>query len=394
MELRVLYSFPDTVGKPGIGSIAREQVAGLVRGGAQVTLVATSIAAPLPGLARAVTTLELLGHRVPHRALGRLRAQRLHDRRAAGVLRRGSFDIVHVWPHAALRTLATARAAAVATLREVPNSHTAHAYEVGAAAAAAAGLPLAAGHSHTPDARRLAVEQAEYGAADALLVASEHARETFVERGFAAERLLLHRYGCDPRRFRPASGPPGGDPNRGLTALFAGRGEPRKGLHLALRAWRDSGVGRRGRMIVAGRLVDGYAQRLGELLDQPGVELRGFVDDLPALMREADLLLLPSLEEGTALVTYEAQAAGLVPVVSDAAGARCRHRVHGLVHRAGDLAALTADLRELDADRELLLRLRANALAHVGELTWDAAAVELIGCYRRALELRRGSAVA
>lgn len=388
--LRVLYSFPDTVGKPGIGSIAEAQVRGLVEQGADVTLVATSVPRPPAGVRDCITTLALLGRRIPHRAVGVRRAQRWHDGRAASVLARGGFDLVHVWPHGALRTLQASRMLAVPSVREVPNTHTGHAYEVGERVARELGLSTAEGHSHTYDSERLAVEEEEYRLADALLVPSAHALGTFTERGFPGERLLLHRYGCDPERFRPAPEPPGADPARGLTAVFAGRCEPRKGLHIALEAWRRSGAGRRGRLVVVGEFVRGYGERLGDLLTQPGVEVRGFTSDLPATFREADVLLFPSLEEGTALVTYEAQAAGLVPVVSDAAGARCDDGVHGLVHRAGDVGTLTEHLGRLDEDRELLLRLRRGALAHVGELTWDAAAVELLACYRRAISARRG----
>ena len=386
MALRVLYSFPDALGKPGIGSIARAQAAGLVEQGCEVALSVTSWRAPVAGVASARRSLVVAGQRVPHRAVGIARAQRWHDRRTAGLVRPGGFDVVHVWPGAALATARAARAAGIPVVREVPNTHTAHAVEVASREAAALGLRHEAGHSHAFDAARLAREEAEYAAADALLVPSEHARETFLARGFAGERLLLHRYGCDPSRFSPAPASPGADPSRGLTALFVGRCEPRKGLHHALRAWRDSGAAERGRFVVCGSFVPGYREALGDLLD--GVEVRGFVDDVAAVMREADLLVFPSVEEGTALVTYEAQAAGLVLVVSDAAGARCVDGVHGLVHRAGDVATLAEHLRALDRDRDLLARLRAGALGHVEELTWSAAARELVDCYRAARALR------
>ena len=38
-------------------------------------------------------------------------------------------------------------------------------------------------------------------------------------------------------------------------------------------------------------------------LEQPGIEELGFVSDVPELMRRIDVLLLPSLNEGSALVT-------------------------------------------------------------------------------------------
>ena len=77
-----------------------------------------------------------------------------------------------------------------------------------------------------------------------------------------------------------------------------------------------AGVGRRGaRFLVCGRFVPGYRELLAPLLDQPGVEVLGFRDDVPRLLRNADVLILPSVEEGSAAVTYEAQASGCVLLV-------------------------------------------------------------------------------
>jgi glycosyltransferase involved in cell wall biosynthesis len=325
---------------------------------------------------------------VPHRAIGIARAYRLHDRLVARAVGRGRFDVVHVWPQAALRTIGVATRKGAATLREVPSTHTADAYEAFARAAADAGMPAGSALvGHVADPRRLAIEEEEYRRADALLGPSEYSARTFRARGFDDSRLLLHRFGCDPGRFLPAEAPPGAEPARGLTAVFAGRCEPSKGLHLALRAWLESGAAERGRLLIIGSFMPDYREALGDLLAHPSVQVQGFVEDVAGLMREGDVLLLPSLVEGSALVTYEAQASGLVPVVSDAAGARCVHDVDGLVHPAGDVALLTDHLRRLDGDRELLLRLREATLARRDELTWQAAARELVGCYQRAVAL-------
>ena len=113
--------------------------------------------------------------------------------------------------------------------------------------------------------------------------------------------------------------------------------------------------------------------------------MKGFVPDVAALMRASDVLLLPTVEEGSALVTYEAQASGCVLVVSDAAGARCVHLEGGLVHPAGDLETLTEHLRLLDRDPGLLARLRAETLARRDELTWEQGARDLERHYRELL---------
>jgi glycosyltransferase involved in cell wall biosynthesis len=395
--MRVLYSFPDTLGAPGIGTTALEQVRSLARLGLDVHVAATGLAAD-PDVP-CTLTLTAGGRRVRHGMLGRdragaLRAYAWHDRRAAALLGRrgGGFDVVHCWPQATLRTARAAHALGIPILRQAPSTHTAHAIDTVAALHGALGLPIEAGnvHGHSPE--LIAREVEEYDAVDAVLVPSGHAARTFAERGVAAERLALHRFGCDLERFRPH----GGDRDREgpVTVLFVGRGEPAKGLHLGLEAWRDSGAASRARLVICGQLDAPFRRLAGTLLDDPSIEQRGFVADVAPLMREADVLLLPSLNEGSALVTYEAQASGCVLAVSDATGAPAEHMVHGLVHPAGDTTVLARHLHMLTGDRNLLAQLRARTIAGRERLSWDAAADDVVAAYRAAIAARSRSRAA
>jgi glycosyltransferase involved in cell wall biosynthesis len=381
--VRVLYSFPDGIGRPGIGTTAFHQVRELARHGVDVTLYCTSAHRELPPSVRIVETLTVGGHRIPHRALGIQRSYRYHDLRVALALRRrgAEFELVHSWPRATVHTSRAAHRRRIPCLREVPNTHTGHAYDVVARELAALGLGPRGAGSHAYDAEALALEEDEYALADALLVPSEYSLATFVERGVARGKLVLHRYGYEPERFFARTN--GARPERPFTALFVGRCEPRKGLHHALRAWHDSGAAEHGRFFVVGAFEPGYRNVLARDLDHPSVEVCGFVADPSALMRESDVFILPSVEEGSALVTYEAQASGCVLVVSEAAGARCRHEVEGLVHKPGDVATLTEHLVRLQAEPGLLDRLRAASQAQAATLSWSAAGGELAEIYAR-----------
>ena len=384
--MRVLYSFPDALGAPGIGTTARHQVEGLLAQGIEVSVWCTSLRCDLPGARRVVTTLGRGGVRVPHRALGGDRAYRYHDLRVARALKRlaGEIDVVHVWPRASLHTARAARALGIRAVREAPNTHTGYAFDAVVRECELLGIAPPPGHSHTFDARRLRHEEAEYDAVDVILCQSEFSRATFVQRGVPAAKVAVHQNGTDIARFRPVLEPRPVD--RPLTALFAGRLEPRKGLHYALRAWALSGAGERGgRFVICGEFVPGYRAVVAPLLEQPGVEVRGYVPDLSELMRRTDVFVLPSVEEGSALVTYEAQACGCVLAVSDATGARCEHRRTGLVHPARDVDTLAAHLRELDSDPALLQRLRAATVERLDDLTWDRSAREQAGVYAAAL---------
>jgi D-inositol-3-phosphate glycosyltransferase len=392
--LRVLYSFPHSLGKPGISTTASHQIQGLIEQGVTVDVVCTSLQRELPGARRVIETLRLGGRRVPHRALGVHRAYRYHDWRAARTLERlrREVDLVHSWPAGCLRTLSTARQVGVPGFREVPSAHTQTAYEDAARAADDVGVDLPSDHHHRYDARHLERELREFAAADYLLVPSAYVERTFIEHGHQPEQLIRHRYGYDPDSFG-ALGRTEKTDGDGLTALFVGRGEPNKGLHHALRAWVESGAAERGRLILCGDMLPPYREKLGALLAHPSVRELGFVSDVSSVMREADVLLLPSLTEGSALVTYEAQAAGCALLVSDAAGAPCEHLREGLVHAPGDVAALTEHLRSVDRDRALLQTLRTHALANSARLTWAAAGARLRDAYAEGLaRYRRGDA--
>ncbi|MET4157302.1 glycosyltransferase family 4 protein [Agromyces sp. PvR057] len=373
----ILYSFPHAFGAPGIGWTAWNQVNELVRAGHDVHLATTSIARPVDGLASVATSLEVAGRRIPHRVLGRDRSLAWHDRFAARAVARRRPDVVHVWPLAATRTIEAARARGIRSFREVPNTHTANAYEVVAAESARLGIAPRDGSSHAADPVRLATEEREWATATALLVPSDAVATTFLDRGFDESRLRRHRYGCTPPGpvdRHDVDGAP-------LTAVFLGRVEARKGLHFALDAWLASEASEHGTFLVFGAVDEAYLAVLGDRLAHPSVQLRGLTASPLDELARADVLVLPSIEEGSALVTYEAQAVGCVPLVSTAAGALLEHDVHGLVHETGDVATLTAQLDLLASSPEVLARLRRDALAHGPQLTWAAAAASLVEAY-------------
>jgi glycosyltransferase involved in cell wall biosynthesis len=103
-------------------------------------------------------------------------------------------------------------------------------------------------------------------------------------------------------------------------------------------------------------------------------------------MRNADVLILPTIEEGSALVTYEARGSGCVLLVSNAAGAICTHGVDGLIHKVGDVAVLAEHISMLHADCEKLNRLRSVSLTTVDKLTWRFAGCHLFFVYAQVVD--------
>ena len=391
--VRVLYSFPNKLGGPRICYTAWQQVNGLIAAGAEVTVFTGDLLRPLPREVEVHTTLTRGKVRLPYKLIGNARALALHDylvaRQIPGFA--GRVDIVHTWPSGALRTLRAASGSQIPTVLERPNAHTRFAIDVVKKECERLGVAMPAGHEHAENPEKVRIEEEEFQLADRLLCPSDFVARTFREEGYPEEKLARHQYGYDQKAYFPNREPR--DPGRGLTMLFVGGCAPRKGLHYALEAWLKSPACSQGKFLIAGAFIPGYAEKLAPMLSDPSVQVLGHRNDVAELMRKSDILILPSIEEGSALVTSEARGSGCVLLVSEAAGAICTHMVNALVHRVGDVETLAGQIAELHRDRGLLERLRAASLSSLSQLTWTAAGTKLLEAYRETIAMHEQSAL-
>lgn len=381
--IRVLYSFPHKLGAGRICYTAWQQVNGLAAAGAEILVFPGVLQLPVPSSVSARPTLARGKFRVSYKLLGTMRALALHDRIVARRLEKmgGDVDIVHTWPDAAQKTLETARRLGIPTVLERPNAHTRYAYESVQQESRRLGIDLPPDNEYAFKRNVLEREEKEYRLADCLLCPSDFVLRTFLDQGFPYAKLMRHQYGYDEKTYYPDPHQRQDD-SRGLTMLFAGDCAVRKGLHFALEAWLSSPAHREGKFMVAGKFLPSYAQKLGPMLSHPSVRVLHFRRDVPELMRQSDLFVLPSIEEGSALVTADARGSGCVLLVSEAAGAICTHMENALVHPVGDVKALTEHITTLHQNRSLLRQLRAASLRTVHEITWMAAGRRLLEVYR------------
>lgn len=386
-RLKVLYSFPHKLGSDRICTTAWQQVNGLAAAGAEVFVCPGALSRPVSSGVRVLPTLARGKLRIPYKVLGSMRAFALHDYIVARRLEKmvGQIDIVHTWPLGALHTLKTAAKLGIPTVLERPNAHTRFAYEIVQKECERLEVPLPPNHEHAYKKEVLFKEEVEYELASRLLCPSDFVASTFLDRGFDCNKLARHQYGFDDKVYYP-------DPKRrkdrtGLTMLFVGGCAPRKGLHYALHAWLQSPASNSGQFLIAGDFIPGYAERLSTLLSHPSIQVLGHRTDVPDLMRRSDVLVLPSIEEGSALVTFEARGSGCVLLVSEAAGAVCTHLENALVHPVGEVEALAQHITMLNADPVLLERLRAASLRTVSDITWTAAGARLLRTYRETIDM-------
>ncbi len=117
------------------------------------------------------------------------------------------------------------------------------------------------------------------------------------------------------------------------------------------------------RFLLAGDVDPGNPSSLSQtelhrLEQERGVEWLGHVEDVPSLLHQADVLVLPSYREGLPKTLLEASAAGLPMIASDIAGCRevVTEGVNGLLVPAREVQPLADAMRQLGEDETLRVR--------------------------------------
>ncbi len=214
-------------------------------------------------------------------------------------------------------------------------------------------------------------EQAQAKAVNFIFSASPAVTSSLIERGISKDKILECSYGWDPNRFtNPARGLPA---IPGITVLFVGGIGVRKGAHLLLHAWSKADIA--GRLVLLGHMEPEIKNRCADILLRPDVVHVPYSPDPGPMFNSADIFALPTLEEGSPLVGYEAMGNGL-PVLTTPMGAGwiVRDGVEGRVVEPYDESGWIAALRLLAGDAPLRKKLGSAGRIRAAHYTWDLVA--------------------
>ncbi len=216
------------------------------------------------------------------------------------------------------------------------------------------------------DARDTEREEQQYEMADCITVPSHFAAQSFVAEGIPAEKVRIIPYGARLDHFSPQAEP---DPEA-FNLIFVGQIGLRKGVPYLLEAFaRLCHPRKRLRMVGA---IQPEIRSLLPKLPLDNVEFTGVVPrgELSRYFSASNALLLPSLEEGLALVQAEAMACGCPVIATTNTGAEdlFTDGKDGFIVPIRDPQALADRMQLLADDPQLQQRMRAAALERVQTL--------------------------
>ena len=224
--------------------------------------------------------------------------------------------------------------------------------------------------SSAADPRDTKREEAIYAVADAITVPSQFAARSFLAEGVPASKVHVIPYGVQLENFSRVADP---EPTR-FDVLFAGAVGLRKGVPYLLEAF--SRVRCAGKRLTLAGTVEPEIRSILRQLPQENVEFLGPVTQgrLRHLMSSSHLMVLPSIEEGLALVQGQALACGCPVLATTNTGAEdlFTDGVEGFIVPVRRPDLLVHRMQQLCDYPDLQQRMSKAALRRVAELGgWD-----------------------
>jgi glycosyltransferase involved in cell wall biosynthesis len=226
------------------------------------------------------------------------------------------------------------------------------------------------------DDRLIQEELEQVQLADFIFCPSPLVRDSFLEAGVPADKLISTSYGWSTKRFPTlATQPPDytAKLDKPFKVVFVGSVCVRKGAHLLIEAFSRANID--GKLILCGTMEPVIGEVCKDALASPHIIHQPHTKNIGEVYRQAHLFAFPSLEEGSPLVTYEAMAHGLPMLVSPMGGeALIRDGIEGIVLPPHDLDAWVEALRSLATSPNLRTKMANASWKRASEFTFEKAA--------------------
>lgn len=275
---------------------------------------------------------------------------------AHGEIERIRPDRIYAFTQVGLESLEWASRSGVDSILESPNGHIANFAEVYRRESSDFCGRTYRGHPNQMMVERV---EREYSLASRIRLSSDWSRRTFAREPALAGKIAVFDQPIDLQRFRPSTEQP--EFSGPLRVCFVGMLDLRKGFVYLLRAIRKVGA-ERIKLRIVGATGDADSRMLF-MRESAGLDVSASTGDPIDAMRNSELLVLPTLEDGSPFAVAEAMACGLPVIVTDQCGGAewVREGESGWIVPARDSDALARALERAIRVRAHLREMGASA---------------------------------
>lgn len=370
-----IYSIATKIGSPGLGTVSYHAVKALLDRGILKMAISYGNKSDIPAshlLALPGNPAKLLFF-LPRHYYRPLRKGFLDYITSKNILKKGC-NIFHGWNNQALRSIKAAQRIGAKAILECGSTHRFFQEKLLNEEYERFGIK----NVRLPEyARQSSLE--EVTCSDFIFLASEFAKKTFVDYGINEDKLFVIKRGVNLEKFKPSE-----RKNKKFKVLFVGRLSLRKGVQYLLEAWTKMRL-KDAELLLVGSIDNNIKPVLSKYSDCGNIVFKGFLKDPSDLYRDSTIFVFPSLEEGSAKVTYEAMAAGLPVITTENSGSVIRNGLDGFIIPIRDSEAIKEKIYYFYENPKMIEIMSNNALENIKQYTWQGYRDNLIDFYNKLL---------
>jgi len=292
------------------------------------------------------------------------------DYRTSMFIKKNSCDIFHGWTHECLNSIREAKKRGIITIVERGYCHPLYSkmildeeYKKMGIKRHPEGKRLLKKYDHWHREETAAIE--EFEEADYVIVNSRFAKETFLQYGFPEKKLKMIPRGVDTGYYKPEP-----EKDNVFRIVFVGMLCIRKGVHHLLEAWKKLNL-KNAELVLVGSTHEEIKPVLKNYSHMNNIKITGFVENPAKLYNSASVFVFPSLDEGSAKVTYEAMACGLPVIATPNAGSLVLDGVDGFLIPIRDVNEIIERTLYFYKNREMLKQMGQSARKNIEPYTWQ-----------------------
>jgi glycosyltransferase involved in cell wall biosynthesis len=231
---------------------------------------------------------------------------------------------------------------------------------------------------YVDDQLRKAIDELNY--ADYVVVPKGFAYDSFISEGFDRKKLIAVNFGIDLEKFKDFRK---NKKDNKFRAIFVGQVTLRKGIQYLLEAWDKLDL-ENSELLVVGKLCADSESIVKKYKFNDSIKFLGQTNPMPYYAK-SDIFVFPSIEEGSALVTYEAMACGLPQITTFNSGSVVRDGKDGFIIPIRDVKSIKEKINFFYKNPELMKKMSKNAREEVKKYPWSNYGATVLKAYKKGI---------